>query len=350
MNLFVKGNDAIIIGALYAGCEAYFGYPITPASEIAHSAAKWYPETGRVFLQAECETNSINMVYGAAASGKLSMTASSGPGISLMQEGISYLVGAQLPAVIVNIMRTGPGLGNVGPEQGDYNQSVKGAGHGNSHNIVLAPGSIQEMCDFTIHAFSLAVKYRNPAIILADGVLGQMMEPLHLPESETPQPDTKSWALHGDAQTRNNLITSIILEPEDQEEFNIFLQKKYANMQCEAMAESWLTEDADIILTGYGISGRIAKTAVEELRSENIKAGFFRPQTLYPFPTEQLRKAVSPKTKILVVELSNGQYRDDLQFHLNNSSIPIYLTNRMGGMLVDVKSILEKAKKIIDAN
>jgi len=277
MNLFAKGNDAVVIGALYAGCDAYFGYPITPASEIAHSAAEWFPKLGRVFLQAECETSSIYMVYGAASAGKLSMTASSGPGLSLMQEGVSYLAGSQLPAVIVNVMRTGPGLGNIGPEQGDYNQSVKGGGHGNYHNIVLAPGSVQEMCDFTIRAFSLSVKYRNPAVVLTDGVLGQMMEPLKLPLKELPQPETSSWAIQGDEKTLQNLVTSIILQPEKQEEFNFMLQKKYENMSCEANAEKWLTEDADLIITGYGTVGRIARTAVEELRAQGVRAGLFRP-------------------------------------------------------------------------
>ena len=349
MNLFVKGNDAVVIGALYAGCEAYFGYPITPASEIAHSAANWFPQTGRVFLQAECETNSIYMVYGAASAGQLAMTASSGPGLSLMQEGISYLAGSQLPAVIVNVMRTGPGLGNVGPEQGDYNQSVHGGGHGNYHNIVLAPGNVQEMCDFTIRAFTLALKYRNPAVVLTDGVLGQMMEPLQLPEHELSQPDTSSWALHGDKETRGNLVTSIILEPEEQEEFNFMLQEKYKSMLPEAAAETWLTDDADIILTGYGTCGRIARTAVEELRGKGIKAGFFRPQTLFPFPENQLQEVAfkTPNRQLLVVELSNGQYRDDVLLHLGNHRPPVHFINRMGGMLVEVGAIIEKVQQIL---
>jgi 2-oxoisovalerate ferredoxin oxidoreductase alpha subunit len=349
MNLFAKGNDAVVIGALYAGCDAYFGYPITPASEIAHSAADWFPKMGRVFLQAECETNSIYMVYGAAAAGKLSMTASSGPGLSLMQEGVSYLAGSQLPAVIVNVMRTGPGLGNIGPEQGDYNQSVKGGGHGNYHNIVLAPGSVQEMCDFTIRAFSLSLKYRNPAVVLTDGVLGQMMEPLQLPTDELPQPETASWALHGDKKTQPNLVTSIILQPEQQEEFNFMLQEKYESMNCEASAESWLTEDADLIITGYGIVGRIARTVVEELRAQGIKAGLFRPQTLFPFPERKLQEIISnrPNSQLLVAELSNGQYRDDVILHLGDQRPQIHFINRMGGMLLEVDAIAKKAKEIL---
>jgi 2-oxoisovalerate ferredoxin oxidoreductase alpha subunit len=349
MNLFAKGNDAVVIGALYAGCDAYFGYPITPASEIAHSAAEWFPKLGRVFLQAECETNSIYMVYGAASAGKLSMTASSGPGLSLMQEGVSYLAGSQLPAVIVNVMRTGPGLGNIGPEQGDYNQSVKGGGHGNYHNIVLAPGSVQEMCDFTIRAFSLSVKYRNPAVVLTDGVLGQMMEPLELPAKELPQPETSSWAIQGDKKTLQNLVTSIILQPEKQEEFNYMLQEKYESMSCEASAESWLTEDADLIITGYGIVGRIVRTAVEELRAQGVKAGLFRPQTLFPFPEKQLQEIIliRPNCQILVAELSNGQYRDDVLLHLGEQCPKVHFINRMGGILLEVDAIVRKVKEIL---
>lgn len=349
MNLFVKGNDAVVIGALYAGCDAYFGYPITPASEIAHSAAKWFPQLGRAFLQAECETNSVNMLYGAASTGKLAMTASSGPGLSLMQEGISYLAGSELPAVLVNVMRAGPGLGNIGPEQGDYNQAVKGGGHGNYHNIVLAPGNVQEMCDLTIRAFTLAFKYRNPAIVLTDGVIGQMMEPLQLPDSELPQPNTSSWALHGDKETKGNLITSIILENEGQEQHNIALQKKYESMAPEADAESWLTDDAEIILTGYGISGRVARTAVEDLRNLHIKAGFFRPKTLYPFPEKQLQEVAFkiPDRQLVVVELSNGQYCDDIRLHLGDRMLPIHLINRMGGMLIEVNAIVERVQNIL---
>ncbi|HOL07576.1 MAG TPA: 3-methyl-2-oxobutanoate dehydrogenase subunit VorB, partial [Methanomassiliicoccaceae archaeon] len=273
MRKFVKGNEAVIIGALYADCDVYFGYPITPASEIAHAAAEYFPLLGKEFLQAECETGAINMIYGAASTGKLAMTASSGPGISLMQEGLSYLAGAQLPAVIINVMRTGPGLGNIGPEQADYNQAVKGGGHGNYRNIVLAPASVQEMCDLTMKAFELAFRYRNPAIVLADAVLGQMMESLRLPEKVANRPETGSWAVHGDAATRTNLITSIYLDPDRHELHNRMLQDKYADMQKDAAAESYLTDDADIVLTAYGTSARIARTAVDTLRNEGIKAG-----------------------------------------------------------------------------
>ncbi len=349
MRKFVKGNEAVVIGALYAGCDVYFGYPITPASEIAHGAAELFPQMGKEFLQAECETGSINMIYGAASAGKLAMTASSGPGISLMQEGISYLAGAQLPAVIVNVMRTGPGLGNIGPEQGDYNQAVKGGGHGNYKCMVLAPGSVQEMCDLTIRAFGLAFKYRNPVIVLADAVLGQMMESLQLPSTISPRPETSSWAVRGDAETRKNLITSIYLDPDRHEVHNQVLQEKYERMKAEATSESYRTEDADIVLTGYGSSARIARTVVDRLRADGIRAGLFRPITLSPFPTVQMNRAARDR-KMLVVEMSNGQYRDDVLLHLDRCSrTDVRLVNRMGGNMVKVEDVLTAARSMMEA-
>ncbi len=349
MRKFVKGNEAVVIGALYAGCDVYFGYPITPASEIAHGAAELFPQMGKEFLQAECETGSINMIYGAASAGKLAMTASSGPGISLMQEGISYLAGAQLPAVIVNVMRTGPGLGNIGPEQGDYNQAVKGGGHGNYKSMVLAPGSVQEMCDLTMKAFALAVKYRNPVVVLADAVLGQMMESLQLPSAVAPAPDTSSWSVRGDAETRKNLITSIYLDPDRHEVHNQLLQEKYERMKAEASAESYRTEDADIVLTGYGSSARIARTAVDRLRADGVKAGLFRPITLSPFPTLQLNRALKDR-KVLVVEMSNGQYREDVLLHLEcRCRSDVRLVNRMGGNMVKVEDVLNAARSMMEA-
>lgn len=340
MTQFVKGNEAVVIGALYAGCDAFFGYPITPASEIAHAASAYFPGVGREFLQAECETASINMVYGAAAGGKLAMTATSGPGMSLMQEGLSYMAGAELPGVVVNIQRAGPGLGNVYPEQGDYNQAVKGGGHGNYHCIVLAPGNVQEMCDLTIQAFAYAFRHRNPVIVLADAVLGQMMETLRLPARESPRPETRAWSVQGDAGTRKNLITSIFLNAPMQEAHNVHLQAKYAALQREALSEDYLTGDADIVLTGYGISSRIARSAVDALRQQGVKAGLFRPITLYPFPTQALQQAAANK-KLVVVELSCGQYRDDVAFQLGRPAESLTLINRMGGMLVTVDQVVE---------
>jgi len=349
MRKFVKGNEAVAIGAVYAGCDTYFGYPITPASDIAHAVAEYFPQLGREHLQAECETGAINMIFGAASAGKLSMTASSGPGISLMQEGLSYLAGAQLPAVIVNVQRVGPGLGNIGPEQGDYNQAVKGGGHGNYHSIVLAPASVQEMCDLTMRAFELAFKYRNPAIVLADAVLGQMMEFLQLPDNESAHPETSSWAVHGDAATRLNLVSSIYLDNELQERHNWMLQEKYVSMRDDALSESYLTEDAEIVLTGYGTSSRVARSAVDELRSQGIKAGLFRPLTLFPFPAQALNEAAK-SGKLLVVELSNGQYRDDVLLHLvREQKCIVELINRMGGNMMKVEDVVLHARKMLEA-
>jgi 2-oxoisovalerate ferredoxin oxidoreductase alpha subunit len=348
MRKFIKGNEAVTVGALYAGCEVYFGYPITPASEIAHSAAKLFPQSGKVFLQAECETGAINMIYGSASSGKMSMTASSGPGMSLMCEGISYLAGAQLPAVIVDVQRAGPGLGNIGPEQGDYNQVVKGGGHGNYKAIVLAPSSVQEMCDLTIKAFELAYKYRNPAIVFTDAVLGQVMESLEIPEEEFTPPDVSDWAVQGSAATRRNLISSIYLQNDLQEEHNWLLDAKYNSMSVDAASENYLTDDAELIVTGYGSSARIARSAVDALRAEGLKVGLFRPITLFPFPEEELQKIAKGK-KILVVELSNGQYRDDVILHLDRQEyIPVELVNRMGGNLVTTDEVVAAARRLME--
>jgi 2-oxoisovalerate ferredoxin oxidoreductase alpha subunit len=349
MRRFVKGNEAVAIGAIYAGCDVYFGYPITPASDVAHAAAEYFPQLGREFLQAECETGTINMMFGAASAGKLAMTASSGPGISLMQEGISYMAGAQLPAVIVNVQRVGPGLGNIGPEQGDYNQAVKGGGHGNYHCLVLAPSSVQEMCDLTMKAFELAFKYRNPAIVLADAVLGQMMEFLELPGKEMPRPDTTSWAVHGDAATRGNLVSSIYLDNDLQERHNWTLQGKYEAMEQDATAERYLTEDAEIVLTGYGTSSRVARSAVDELRAQGVKAGLFRPVTLFPFPAAELNMAAH-SGRVLVVELSNGQYRDDVLLHLDRErGQKVGLVNRMGGNMMRVEDVTRAAMGMMEA-
>lgn len=348
MRKFIKGNEAVTVGALYAGCEVYFGYPITPASEIAHSAAKLFPQRGKVFLQAECETGAINMIYGSASAGKMSMTASSGPGMSLMCEGISYLAGSQLPAVIVDVQRAGPGLGNIGPEQGDYNQAVKGGGHGNYKAIVLAPSSVQEMCDLTAKAFDLAYKYRNPAIVLTDAVLGQMMESLEIPEKENTPPRVSDWAVQGDAETRENLIASIYLQNDLQEKHNWLLDAKYQSMAVDAASETYLTDDAELILTGYGTCSRIARSAVEALRARGIKAGLFRPITLFPFPETVLQDVVKGK-KVLVVELSNGQYRDDVILHLDRREyVPVALVNRMGGNLVTTEEVVAAAIKLME--
>jgi 2-oxoisovalerate ferredoxin oxidoreductase alpha subunit len=348
MTKFIKGNEAVVIGALYAGADVYFGYPITPASEIAHAAAAWFPALGREFLQAECETGSANMMFGAAATGKLSITASSGPGISLMQETISYMAAGELPGVFVNIMRAGPGLGNIYPEQSDYNQSVKGGGHGNYQCVVLAPASVQEMCDLTIRAFELSCKYLTPAIVLSDGLLGQMMETLTLPTGLTPPPNLSAWAVEGTPETRKNLIKTICLNASEQEAFNQKLQDKYASMKADAAYETYLCEDAEIVLLCYGISSRIARTAVEGLRTAGIKAGVFRPITLNPFPSEALCTTLAGR-KAVAVELSCGQFRDDVQLHIAKEGKryqDVALINHMGGVITTVDEVIATVKKL----
>lgn len=342
----IRGNSAVIIGAMYAGCDCYFGYPITPASEILHDASRYFPMAGRKFVQAESEEAAINMVYGGAAAGHRVMTASSGPGISLIQEGISFLAGAELPCVIVDIMRAGPGLGNIGPEQGDYNQLIKGGGHGNYRNIVLAPNSVQEMCDFTIKAFELAEKWRNPAIIIADAVLGQMIEPLHFPEEAVkPEIDT-SWAVCGNKETMGNLVTSIFLDFDLLEEFNFKVQEKYQKIKEEEVDyEEYHMEDAEIVLVSYGISSRIARSAVDESRSEGIKAGLFRPKTLFPFPENELKKIKDERNpKFISVEMSNGQMREDIKMAAQCKDVE--LVNRMGGNIIELNDVMNKIREV----
>lgn len=339
----IKGNTAVIIGAMYAGCDCYFGYPITPATEILHEASKYFPMTGRKFVQAESEEAAINMCYGASAAGHRVMTASSGPGISLKQEGMSFLAGAELPCVLVDIMRAGPGLGNIGPEQADYTQLVKGGGHGNYRNIVLAPNSVQEMCDFTIKAFELAENYRNPVVVLADGVLGQMVEPLQFPEEAIKPTINTSWAVCGNSETKNNLVTSIFLDFDQLEDFNYKLQNKYQEIkEKEVEFEEYQMEDAEIILVSYGISSRIARSAVEIARDNGIKVGLFRPKTLFPFPVKALKKIADEREcKFISVEMSNGQMLEDIVLAIGCTR-PVELVNRMGGNLVDVELVNRK--------
>ena len=348
MTKFVKGNEAVVMGALYAGCELYFGYPITPASEIAHGAAKWFPMLGRTFVQAECETASVNMMFGAAAAGKLCMTATSGPGFSLMQEGISYLAGAELPAVIVNVNRAGPGLGNVYPEQSDYTPAVKGGGHGNYRTFTVAPASAQEMCDLTVLAFRMAAKWRTPAVVFADGLQGQMMESVKLPDQEDGEPDFSAWAAQGEPKTRANLVKSIFLDAAQQETFNRHLQEKYARMEADARSEAYLADDAEILFVAYGISSRIARTTAETLRAEGIKAGCFRPITLSPFPREALAAAAKGR-KVLVIALDAGQFADDVRLNLAKAGLGqeagVELIHRMGGQVVTVDDAVAAAKK-----
>lgn len=341
-NQMVKGNTAVIIGAMYAGCDCFFGYPITPASEVLHEASKYFPMVGRNFVQAESEEASINMIYGGASTGHRVMTASSGPGISLMQEGFTYLAGAELPAVIVDIMRAGPGLGNIGPEQSDYNQIVKGGGHGNYKNIVLAPNSVQEMCDLTIKAFELSDKYRNPAVVLADGTLGQMAEPLKFPEEAIEHEIDNSWAVRGNKETMENLVTSIFLDFDQLEQFNYDLMDKYEEIaKNECITEEYELEDAEIVLVSYGISSRIARSAVDKSRENGLKVGLLRPITLFPFPEERIKELGYKGVTFISVEMSNGQLLEDIRSAACRKE-NTYLVTRMGGNLIELKEVLAK--------
>lgn len=344
MRQLCKGNVAVIKGALLAGCRAYYGYPITPASEVAEAAALYFPEVGGTFVQAESETASINMVYGASAAGVRVMTASSGPGLSLMQEGISYLAGAELPCVIVDVMRGGPGLGNIAPEQSDYFAMVKGGGHGNYRNLVVAPASVQEMADLTILAFELADRYRNPAIVLTDGFVGQMMEPLNLEYREIVAPE-KPWAVKGTAETRKNMVSSIYLESDDLEEHQRKMEAKYIRaQQMETRSEQYRTDDADLIVVGFGIVSRILRSAVDEARKQGIKVGLFRPITLWPFPSRDLARIALHAGKLLVVELSNGQMLEDVSLAIEGKR-PIDFYGRVGGNVPSVEELLAKIEE-----
>ena len=338
MRQLCKGNVAVIKGAIMAGCSAFYGYPITPASEIAEAAALYIPQVGGTFVQAESEVAAINMVYGAAAAGVRVMTASSGPGLSLMQEGISYLAGAELPCVIVDVVRAGPGLGNIAPEQSDYFAIVKGGGHGNYRNFVLAPASVQEMAELTMLAFDLADEYRNPAIVMSDGFVGQMMEPLELEPHDIVVRD-KPWAVRGTPETRQNLVTSIYLEPDELEGHQRKMEAKYKKaMQLEPRHELYMGEDVDVLLVGYGIVSRVLRSAVELARSEGLHVGLFRPITVWPFPSQALSHAAAHCGKVLVVELSNGQMVEDVRLALNGR-VPVDFYSRVGGNVPSVEEV-----------
>ena len=341
MRQLCKGNVAVMKGAILAGCRAYYGYPITPASEIAEAAALFLPQVGGVFLQAESEVAAINMVYGAASAGERAMTASSGPGVSLMQEGISYLAGAELPCVIVDVMRGGPGLGNIAPEQSDYFALVKGGGHGCYRNLVLAPASVQEMAEFTMLAFELADRYRNPAVVVTDGFIGQMMEPLELEPRVLEAPD-KPWAVRGTRDTRLNLITSIQLEPDVLEAHVRKLEAKYKQAeQREARHELYRAENAEVLLVGYGIVSRVLRSTVDQARRQGLRAGLFRPITLWPFPAQALRDAARRCQSVLVVEMSTGQMVEDVRLTLDGR-VPVEFYGRVGGNVPLAEELLSR--------
>lgn len=346
--MLMKGNEAIGEAAVIAGCRYYFGYPITPQSELIEYMAKRLPQVDGTFLQAESEVAAINMVYGAAGSGARVMTSSSSPGVSLKQEGISYIAAAELPCVIVNIMRGGPGLGGIQPGQADYFQATKGGGHGDYHLIVVAPNSVQEMAELTVHSFNIADQYSNPVMILGDGALGQMMEPVSF--HDMPIINVKKpWATTGMGdRDKPNIINTLQLKPEMLEKLNERLQKKYKLIEeKEIRFEEINTEDAELVLVAYGITSRIAFTAMEMARAEGIKVGLFRPITLWPFPKKALANAVKNATDVLTVELSAGQMVEDVNLAIKCAK-PVHFYGRTGGMMMSPKEVYEQIVKIVN--
>lgn len=343
--ILMTGNEAIAAGAIRAGCDFYAGYPITPQNELIAYMAKNMPENSRIFIQAESELAAINMVFGASATGVRAMTSSSSPGISLKQEGISYLAGSELPAVIVNIMRGGPGLGNISPAQSDYFQATKGGGHGDYRSIVLSPSSVEEAYRLMFDAFNLADKYRNPVIILSDGMLGQMMEPVSL-QTKNYKLRTKPWALTG-CQGRNpNIIRSLLLKDGALEALNLKLQKKYKDIQeKEQRWEALCLEDANIIVVAYGGMARVAKSVVRQLRQKHKKVGLIRPISLWPFPVNAFAKLARAKVKYLVVEMSYGQMVEDVKLAVNCAA-PVGFFGRAGGGMPTEEEIINKIKSL----
>lgn len=341
--VLMTGNEAIAQGAIDAGCIFYAGYPITPQNELIAYMARHMHTAGKVFIQAESELAAINMVFGASAAGVRAMTSSSSPGISLKQEGISYIAGTELPAVIVNVMRGGPGLGNISPSQSDYFQATRGGGHGDYHCVVLAPAYVQEAYDFMPVAFDIADNYRVPVIILGDGMLGQMMEPITRHKAQgTRHKFKKPWALTGCKDREPNIIRSLYLKEGALEQLNLKLQKKYKVIQSkEQRYESVNADDAKIILVAYGSMARIAKAAMQKLRQRGLKAGLIRPITLWPFPKEVFTRRLKPKTKYLVVEMSYGQMVEDVRLALNGKAEVKFL-GRAGGGIVTEEQITKK--------
>lgn len=354
--VLMKGNEAIAHAAIRIGVDGYFGYPITPQSEVLETLAEQKPweTTGMVVLQAESEVAAINMVYGGAGTGKMVMTSSSSPGVSLKQEGISYIAGAELPCLVVNVMRGGPGLGTIQPSQADYFQTTKGGGHGDYHVIALAPASVQEMADFIGLAFDLAFKYRNPAMILADGVIGQMMEKVTLPAPRPRRTEAEiieqcPWAANGRREGRKpNIITSLELDPAVMEQRNLHLQAKYAEIEeKEIRYEEIDCEDAEYLIVAFGSCARIAQKAIEHAREKGVKVGLFRPITLWPFPSKPLYERSKKLKGILVVELNSGQMIEDVNLAVK-CSIPVEHFGRLGGIVPDPDEVVEALEKLIN--
>jgi 2-oxoglutarate ferredoxin oxidoreductase subunit alpha len=345
--ILMCGNEALAEAAIIAGLDAYFGYPITPQNEIPAYMSKRMPEEGRVFLQSESELAAINMVFGASATGKRAMTTSSSPGISLMQEGMSYLAGAELPAVVVNVMRGGPGLGNIAPSQGDYFQATRGGGHGDYKTIVLGPSSVQELVDCMPLAFDLADQYRMTVLVLADGILGQMMEPVVFDKKPRRKLPPKDWALTGAGSRKQNIVRSLWLKDGVVEQHNYDLQAKYKEVEKnEVLCEQYEVEDTEIVVVAYGIAARIVRGAVSKARQKGIKVGWIRPITLWPFPTEQIRKAAEDFKIFLTVELNCGQMVDDVKLAVAGK-VPVLFYGRPGGGVPTVEQVLEKIRQLI---
>ena len=343
--VLMKGNEAIAEAAILAGCRHYFGYPITPQTEVAAYMSKKMPKIGGTFLQAESEIAAINMVYGVASTGKRAMTSSSSPGISLKTEGISYLAGADLPALIVNVQRGGPGLGGIQPSQSDYFLATKGPGHGDFHVLVLAPSSVQEMADLTSKAFELAEKYRMPAMLLADGTMGQMMEPVVLPEPVEEVPE-KPWAVTGTKGEReHNIINSLYLKPAELEQTNLDRFERYRLIEeNEPMWEEFMMEDAEICVVSTGITARVSRNAIVEARKQGIKVGMIRPITLWPFPKKPLLEAADKVKSFIAVELNMGQMKEDIELAIRCKK-EVALCSRVGGMIPSPDEVLEAIKK-----
>jgi 2-oxoglutarate ferredoxin oxidoreductase subunit alpha len=349
MKQLLKGNEAIAEAAVRAGCDAYFGYPITPQTELLEYMAKRMPDLKRAFLQAESEVAAINMVYGAACTGARVMTSSSSPGISLMMEGLSYIFASEVPMVLVDVMRGGPGLGNIAPSQADYFQVVKGGGHGDYHPLVLAPATVQEAIDLTYESFDLAEKYRTVVVILLDGCIGQMMEPADLPPmralANRPAP---AWALRGKGEReRKNIITSIYLVPEVEEEYNRKLQRKLAEIRLnEVRYREYFTDDAEYLVVGFGTSGRVALTAVKQARARGMKVGLLRPISLYPFPTQRIEELAYRVRSMLVVEMNAGQMIEDVRLSVNGR-VPVRFYGRMGGVVPLPDEVLKEIREMV---
>ena len=344
--VLMKGNEAIAEAAILAGCRHYLGYPITPQTEVAAYMAKKMPKIGGTFIQAESEIAAINMVYGVAATGKRAMTSSSSPGIALKCEGISYLAGSDLPALIVNVQRGGPGLGGIQPSQSDYFLATRGPGHGDFHVLVFAPASVQEMADLTVRAFDLAEKYRMPAMLLADGTMGQMMEPVVLPEPCSESAYDKSWAVTGTGcKRKHNIVNSLYLSPAELERLNVERFERYKTIERdECMWEEFMMDDAEICIVSCGITARVARNAIVEARKQGIKVGMLRPITLWPFPKQALYQAAQKVRRFICVELNMGQMKEDVELAIRCQK-PVDLCSRVGGMIPSPEEVLSYIKK-----